>query len=525
MVYTIFTQNINSDTSRSQIEDLTIPDSHDFPSTDMMEATICGVAATKDDASIAQCDGSAGRAPDGSKPAAVSSDTAVTPPGSGDATMELQSTTKPADSNTDTDVTDDKQYSVSVNATAEPVYAARAVRNNAAKLARHQTSIMNHASARLKSHKLRRLIVTTASAAPPLSSNSLQEGPAGLIASALPSAFPPKLAYRALAAYSTIRSLSVQLRISPFTPNSFMRALSLPCDCELLGTIHVTILQILFAHHGLGTYHTRGDGLSKLKLPLLSKKKDDAIVSEHLSRMDNLHKCAGENLTYMDRHTWPLYYMDYVSIYNLMKSIQEEEEEEAKAGGDGLEDDVLGLSSPAMDALFRSQPSEIKRSRCEAPYKTFQWMEAEAGDGDGRRKRRKIDGGSSGEDADAYEPGYEDETIGKSRRGRKKRSTRSDDHASSSGSINDISLCKSEVNPRPVTEDVYGSIRQYFVASEVVETVATKQETAEEEDASVNSSSDDHEPLEHMQMDAVNFLQKGEPYYNLDAEMKLSIIE
>jgi hypothetical protein len=40
-------------------------------------------------------------------------------------------------------------------------------------------------------------------------------------ASQLPAGFPPEHAFRALAAYSLVRTLSVQLRLSPFTPQAF----------------------------------------------------------------------------------------------------------------------------------------------------------------------------------------------------------------------------------------------------------------------------------------------------------------
>eukprot|EP00429_Kryptoperidinium_foliaceum_P021171 CAMPEP_0176144732 /NCGR_PEP_ID=MMETSP0120_2-20121206/73705_1 /TAXON_ID=160619 /ORGANISM="Kryptoperidinium foliaceum, Strain CCMP 1326" /LENGTH=121 /DNA_ID=CAMNT_0017481143 /DNA_START=40 /DNA_END=402 /DNA_ORIENTATION=+ len=50
----------------------------------------------------------------------------------------------------------------------------------------------------------------------------------------LPGDFPPELAFRALAAYSLLRTLSVTLRLSPFTPNAFLRALYLPYPNKLV---------------------------------------------------------------------------------------------------------------------------------------------------------------------------------------------------------------------------------------------------------------------------------------------------
>jgi len=64
----------------------------------------------------------------------------------------------------------------------------------------------------------------------------------------LPGDFPPELSFRSLAAYSLLRTLSIQLRLSPFTPNSFLRALYLPVPTRLSGEIHVALLRTLFIH-------------------------------------------------------------------------------------------------------------------------------------------------------------------------------------------------------------------------------------------------------------------------------------
>ena len=58
-------------------------------------------------------------------------------------------------------------------------------------------------------------------------------GPTHLIASILPSALPPPLAFRALGAYSLLRTLSKSLRLSPFAPHAFLRALSIPYQNKL----------------------------------------------------------------------------------------------------------------------------------------------------------------------------------------------------------------------------------------------------------------------------------------------------
>eukprot|EP00956_Cyclotella_meneghiniana_P020109 scaffold35078_cov23-Cyclotella_meneghiniana.AAC.1 len=78
----------------------------------------------------------------------------------------------------------------------------------------------------------------------------------------LPAEFPPHHAYRATAAYSLLRTLSKELRLSPFTLQSFLSALMLPIPSRLLGEVHVRVMRVLFAHVGMGSYakHGRGEG-------------------------------------------------------------------------------------------------------------------------------------------------------------------------------------------------------------------------------------------------------------------------
>ena len=133
-------------------------------------------------------------------------------------------------------------------------------------------------------------------------------GPSHLTASVVPSAFPRELTFRALAIYSTIRTLSSTLRLSPFTPNAFLRALSLPIHSKLLGETHASIIRLLFAYYNLGVYHTRGDGISKSKV---RQKSQYDGVAEYASRRNTMHPHAGENLVYLDHYTWPLYLLDY----------------------------------------------------------------------------------------------------------------------------------------------------------------------------------------------------------------------
>ena len=122
-----------------------------------------------------------------------------------------------------------------------------------------------------------------------------------LIASKLPEGFPPELAFRALAAYSLIRTLSVELRLSPFSPNAFLRALILPCPNRLLGQVHVALLRVLLPAQKMGySYSERGRGIGVSK-----RRRVDGVWWDLR---------GGDNLTYMDGLTWPLFYDDYVHL-------------------------------------------------------------------------------------------------------------------------------------------------------------------------------------------------------------------
>ncbi len=196
-------------------------------------------------------------------------------------------------------------FSVEVNVTVPPLFKSNADKKK--KLSK-KTGGEIHAKDCSKDRRIQR---PSYSYAP---NPSVLQGPDHLLASVIPAAFPGHLSFRALSLYSTIRTLSVQLRISPFTPNAFLRAISLPFHSKLIGEIHASILRILFAYYDLGVYHHRGDGLSKMKLP--PKKQDDG-VSEYLARKDTLHPNGGENLLYLDYLTWPLYLRDYVNIVDV----------------------------------------------------------------------------------------------------------------------------------------------------------------------------------------------------------------
>ena len=135
---------------------------------------------------------------------------------------------------------------------------------------------------------------------------SIKERERGLMADAkhelvspsdLPGDFPKELSFRALAAYSLLRTLSVKLRLSPFTPNVFLRALYLPYPNKILGQVHVALLRMLLAELGY-SYKPKGSNSHKRR------------------SLDNLRwpLRGGDNLTYLDDFSWPLFYDDYCHL-------------------------------------------------------------------------------------------------------------------------------------------------------------------------------------------------------------------
>lgn len=461
---------------------------------------------------------------------------------------------------------------VNINVSTKPVYGRTAASKKARDLRKSQRTNASTEAARV-AHQLsvqnsKILIQTMASVNTPTPISS-KGGSTHLIASHVPSALPPKLIFRALAAYSTLRSFSIELRLSPFSPNSFLRALSLPCECKLLGEIHVSLLKMLFAHHELGSYHSRGDGISKLKLP--PKKPDDG-VSDYLARKDSLYKYAGHNLLYLDQHTWPLYYMDYFNIQKWMKGGEEEEESQMASmnATDETLDISLDVSCPAMEKIFRRRvPSAVNIKFCTAPYVTFPWMlevqpkleEVKTGKrggnsrgGRGKRKKTKHGYGSS-DDSDAYQPDYEEKD------GKKKRKRSDGPPVGARADV--VKFCESEKNPRPVTNEIHDSILKYLTkcraqaithkdhaetgpegtrdilgfgggrrnsdqVSSSENTKITPKEDVDDckkEGEAQNIENKKKDVTEDEEMRPVNLMSEGSAYYLLDPEMKLSIIE
>ncbi len=138
---------------------------------------------------------------------------------------------------------------------------------------------------------------------------------------------PPKHTYRAMSAYTTLRTLSTLIRLSPFPPQSFLRALLLPMPSKLLGEIHVRILRVLYANDGMGCYSKLGDGsdaedlmsglihLRRRKKRAVEKKSSDENEKEQVMVVEYedvwLRKKGCDNLNFLDYNTWPLYFRDY----------------------------------------------------------------------------------------------------------------------------------------------------------------------------------------------------------------------
>ena len=142
--------------------------------------------------------------------------------------------------------------------------------------------------------------------------------------SQLPKGFPPELAYRALAVYSFLRTMSIPLRLSPFTPHVFLRALLLPYPSRLLGSVHVALLRILLTSLKMGYHWT--------PIPSTKDKKGrhstdgrshhhthhqlQVLTTTKKRHVDGLRYPlrAGDNLDFLDRYTWPIFYDDYCHL-------------------------------------------------------------------------------------------------------------------------------------------------------------------------------------------------------------------
>jgi hypothetical protein len=225
---------------------------------------------------------------------------------------------------------------------------------------------------------------------PPSNNNSQNSGRCSYTQKiSIPSNFSPRHSYRAAAAYSLLRTLSKELRLSPFTFQSFTSALMLPIPSRLLGEVHVRVLRVLFAaasavhHHGVGGcsngnmggyyYEKLGDGgvvdVIARRRRMWKNRSDDSNTSSSGASGGSLEatkvnkkeeieyefvrKRGGNNLSFLDVFTWPLYYQDYAlmsteeHIMNVMNTAQSGV---SNHNGDE-EEEFLDVKSVAMTPL------------------------------------------------------------------------------------------------------------------------------------------------------------------------------
>jgi hypothetical protein len=153
--------------------------------------------------------------------------------------------------------------------------------------------------------KRRRIQLRSSRASLPLAASAgVNTNHTAFPASQLPEGFPPELAFRALASYSLIRTLSIRLRLSPFTPNVFLRALYLPFPNRLMGQIHVALLRFLLSQLHMG-YHWGGNKASTPAHCVAKKRKVDGL---------RWPLRAGDNLEYLDTYSWPVFFDDYCHL-------------------------------------------------------------------------------------------------------------------------------------------------------------------------------------------------------------------
>ena len=214
------------------------------------------------------------------------------------------------------------------------------------------------------------------------------QGPDHLIASSLPEGFPPELAFRALAAYSLLRTLSRELRLSPFTPNVFLRALLLPYPNRLLGEIHSALLRVLLPSLQMGySYRERGGSISVAK-----KRRVDGVWWDLR---------AGDNLTYLDGLSWPLFYDDYVhltadvlwglcamdapeqhvnfrnaAMHKTLDDFQDIQNEPELQNGDT--DESLGIALPIRPSVSSSPQTPLQRQPAQRARNTQMFVDSDS---------------------------------------------------------------------------------------------------------------------------------------------------
>ena len=201
----------------------------------------------------------------------------------------------------------------------------------------------------------------------------------------IPSNFSPGHSYRAAAAYSLLRTLSNELRLSPFTLQAFTSALMLPIPSKLLGEVHVRVLRVLFAseaaahrngggggsngNNGGYYYGNFGDGGT---VDLIAKRRRSKRNTGGGGRKENsgslettkveekeeveyefVRKRGGDNLFFLDLCTWPLFYQDYalMSTEGNYLDVMDTTQNSGDNDGGVDEEEFINIKSVAMTPL------------------------------------------------------------------------------------------------------------------------------------------------------------------------------
>jgi hypothetical protein len=221
-----------------------------------------------------------------------------------------------------------------------------------------------------------------------------------LPASEIPQGFPEELVFRTMAAYATLRTLSVQLRLSPFTPTAFLRAIYLPYPNRLIGSVHVHILRVLLHNLQMG-YNWKDSATGPPPLDVVKKRRIDHI---------KWPLRAGDNLRFLDMHTWPIFYDDYCHltadvIYASLYDIS-----------DHVDARTLHLNGIA-DRFSTTLPEVVPKQAPQYLDDTHQDEDIDViVDSDEDYKLEEED-----DDVDAFE--YDDESYGKTKKRKKKGKT------------------------------------------------------------------------------------------------------
>lgn len=184
----------------------------------------------------------------------------------------------------------------------------------------------------------------------------------------IPTQFPPHHCYRATAAYSLLRTLSKELRLSPFTLQSFLSALMLPLPSKLLGEVHVRVMRVLFANIGMGSYDKfgRGDGPIFLKRAKKNESKSDGEGASEVVE-EFVHAKSCDNLYFLDHLTWPLFYEDYAMAT----------EEKFVGEKNDMEEFIDGRSAAMVsdETEYGAHPISLQRKSQIPPYPGEGWID------------------------------------------------------------------------------------------------------------------------------------------------------